>query len=137
MSNVFERLKIIRKSLGKSQAQLANKCGLAQKDISRLENGKTKFIPNTYLIILDEYGTNLNWLISGEGLMLRKDQAEFDRNKGNSSLLQSEENESLKEKYMEASIENKLLKKQVKELKKEKNVLLETFKVLNKGKLFK
>ena len=54
-----ERLKIARKMIGFSQEAAAVRTGLNQKDISQLENGGRKFIPNEYIQFLQNEGIDI------------------------------------------------------------------------------
>lgn len=42
MKLYYQRLKELRKEMNASQADVAEKCGMSQKKLSRLENGKIK-----------------------------------------------------------------------------------------------
>lgn len=54
------KLKIIRELLGYSQAEIAQKTGINQKDISLLEGGKKKFIPMEYIHFLYNENIDIN-----------------------------------------------------------------------------
>lgn len=51
-----------RELLGLSQHQLAEACGLTQRDISQLENNKREFIPTPIIQYLHDAGIDLNSL---------------------------------------------------------------------------
>lgn len=57
---VFDKLKAIRISLGYSQAEASALSGIKQKDISLLESGAKKFIPNEYILFLYKNGVDIN-----------------------------------------------------------------------------
>ena len=57
---INERLKVARKLLGFSQSGAAIGSGLVQRDISQLENGERKFIPNEYIQFLNKEGIDIN-----------------------------------------------------------------------------
>lgn len=121
---------------------MAAETKVKQKDISRFEAGKVKFIPNQYLVYLHNKGINLNWLFSGNGPSLFVDLTSAtqkpNQNTGIQNLIkQQQEAAELKEKYLMAQAENKVFRKQIKELKNERKTLLEVFKALGKGNLFK
>ena len=61
---VFKRLKQCRVHLGLKQAEAAAAAGLSQSDISRLESGRAKLIPNEYMHFLHNQGINLNALFA-------------------------------------------------------------------------
>lgn len=139
MEDLFKRLKLCRKQLGFSQAQMALKSNFEQKDISRFENGKVKFIPIPYIIFLHEQGINLNWLYAGEGPPFMEDLIIPDHLKGAQTIHQPpippeirNKIDEQKERLLTLQVENKLLKKQVKELKGERKALLEAFKAIGR-----
>jgi transcriptional regulator with XRE-family HTH domain len=73
METVGKRLKIIRRKLNLSQEKFATSAGVLQKDVSLLESGRKKFIPNEYILYLSNQGVDLNWLFTGVGEMFRQD----------------------------------------------------------------
>lgn len=56
----WDKLKAIRELLGYSQADISEKTGIKQKDISLLEGGKKKFIPNEYIHFLYNERIDIN-----------------------------------------------------------------------------
>jgi transcriptional regulator with XRE-family HTH domain len=60
------RLKTLRKTIGLSQKEMAEKYGTHQRNWSRYENGTTD-IPKEVLIALAENGVNLHWIFTGDG----------------------------------------------------------------------
>ncbi|MBK9292595.1 MAG: helix-turn-helix transcriptional regulator [Bacteroidetes bacterium] len=56
------RFRQARELLGLSQHQLAEACGLTQRDISQLENNKREFIPTPLIQYLHGAGVDLNSL---------------------------------------------------------------------------
>ena len=139
MKDLFKRLKSCRKQLGFSQADMALKSDFEQKDISRFENGKVKFIPIPYIVYLYGQGINLNWLYSGEGPSMVADLAIPRQTPDSGHIPQlaipSEVQHKIdeqKEKLLTLQVENKLLKKQVKELKLERKTLLDAFKSIGR-----
>ena len=69
------RFKESRKYLNFSQREIGKRIGVTNKAIHYLEtqdkNYRKHFIP--YLLLLHSEGIDLNWLLTGEGEMLRKD----------------------------------------------------------------
>lgn len=55
-----EKLKQVRTLLGLNQTQMADAVGMKQKDVSQLENGERKFIPNEVIRFMYESGIDLN-----------------------------------------------------------------------------
>lgn len=62
MKPIYVKLREIREELGLTQSQIATESGILQKDISRIENGGTKFIPNELIHYLYNKGVNVNLL---------------------------------------------------------------------------
>lgn len=62
MVSVFDKLKQARELLNLSQIEAATQAGLDQRDISKLENGKAKFIPSNYIQFLHGKGIDINSL---------------------------------------------------------------------------
>lgn len=70
--NLGARLKAVRKRLGLSQIDIAEKMGITQHSFSNYENSK-RFPDSRFLHNLREfYEVNLNWLISGDGPIFMK-----------------------------------------------------------------
>ncbi len=63
--------------------------------ISETETGKNKPSPNLMLALLNIYGVNLKWLLTGEGEMLEKEPVEFPAEKKNYDELNDEIHELL------------------------------------------
>ncbi len=57
---IYDKIKAIRMTLGLSQAEASTLSGLQQKDISLLEKGGKKFIPNEYIHFLYKQGVDIN-----------------------------------------------------------------------------
>ncbi|MFA0963580.1 XRE family transcriptional regulator [Roseivirga sp. BDSF3-8] len=76
MSEIFNKLRAIRKIIGLKQVQMAEQTGITQRDVSLLENGKKTFIPIKYIRFLNEKGIDLNWLFDdneeGDGFYLEQ-----------------------------------------------------------------
>ena len=62
-----ERLKIVRQHYGLNQNEFAEKVDSAQSSIARLESGSR--MPEGYIIkmIIEKFGCNPIWLVTGEG----------------------------------------------------------------------
>lgn len=60
--NTHERIKEAREILGLNQSQFAKAVGVTQKDVSLIESGNKKFIPNKYISFLVSKNFDLNWL---------------------------------------------------------------------------
>src|ERR1700748_417361 len=59
---IAERLKIARELTGFSQTEAGTRSGVGQKEISLLEKGTRKFIPNQYMQFLQKEGIDINSL---------------------------------------------------------------------------
>lgn len=66
MNKVFNKIKIIRESLGLTQAEMAINAGVNRSDISKLENGEKKFIDISIVQYLNTRGVDMNELFSEE-----------------------------------------------------------------------
>lgn len=62
------RLKLLRKNLGLTQAEFAKKLGISQNFLSSIERGERK-ISSELCLSLIELNVNLNWLIADKGSM--------------------------------------------------------------------
>ncbi len=69
--DAFKKIKNARKELGFTQTDLAKALGLSQNDVSKLESGRKKFIPNKYILFLMEKGYDINSIFNDK-LPLRK-----------------------------------------------------------------
>jgi transcriptional regulator with XRE-family HTH domain len=67
-----QRLKYFRNTQNITISELSAKTGLSKGMISETETGKNKPSPNLMLALLNIYGLNLNWLLTGEGEILSK-----------------------------------------------------------------
>jgi phage repressor protein C with HTH and peptisase S24 domain len=61
---ISEKIKLARKLIGVSQSEASIKSGVEQKDISLLESGKKKFVPDEYIQFLYKCGIDLNTLFN-------------------------------------------------------------------------
>lgn len=65
---MYDRLKFLRKNLGLTQAELAEKLNIGQTYLSEIERGNRNPAPQFFLS-LAMLNINLNWLFTGEGSM--------------------------------------------------------------------
>jgi transcriptional regulator with XRE-family HTH domain len=63
-------MKEIRSHFKLSQIEMAEKLGITQGQLSKIETGKRE-MSYRQLMVLYNMGVNLNWLISGQGKMVR------------------------------------------------------------------
>jgi len=76
----YSRLKEARLLLNLSQAEIADKSGVSQRDISQLESGKKIFIPTSYIQFLNHSGIDLNSLFSeGQTITMQAINANSDK----------------------------------------------------------
>ena len=62
-----ERIKQIRRELGLTQAEFAERIGLKQNSIALIASGKRNISDQAVLSICREYGVNEEWLRTGDG----------------------------------------------------------------------
>ena len=87
-----ERVKLIRKSLGLTQEQLAQRLGVGKTALSMIETGKTRLSSRNRNILVQELNVNPQWLDSGKGAMFNADpnlSASFGRGSEMAMPLQS------------------------------------------------
>lgn len=86
------RLKLIRKALGMTQEQLAQRLGVGKTALSMVETGKARLSNRNKSILVQEFNVSPDWLDSGEGEMFNADPSlvkAFNRRTDNSLPLQS------------------------------------------------
>ena len=86
------RLKLIRKTLGMTQEQLAQRLGVGKTALSMIETGKARLSNRNKNIIVQEFNVSPEWLESGVGEMFNADPSlvkEFSRKTDNSLPMQS------------------------------------------------
>lgn len=89
---VGERLKLIRKELGMTQEQLAQRLGVGKAALSMIETGKSGLSSRNRNILVQEFNVNPDWLDSGGGRMFNAEPgvtAAFTRRTDSSLPLQS------------------------------------------------
>ena len=69
MSGLKERLKLLRKTLGLSQAQFAQRLGTSKDLISKYEQGRRMIPDKTLRLISHTFGVSYEWLKTGKGEM--------------------------------------------------------------------
>lgn len=69
MSTVGERIRELRKHLGKNQTEFGEKISLPPATLGNYETGRTSCPDVVILAILREYGCSEAWLRNGEGSM--------------------------------------------------------------------
>lgn len=65
LSTIGERIKRVRKNLGLSQAELADKLGMLNSNISNLERGTATPTLPTVLKLSELSGESVNWIVTG------------------------------------------------------------------------
>ena len=86
------RLKLIRKALGLTQDQLAQRLGVGKTALSMIETGKARLSARNRNILVQELNVNPTWLESGKGQMFNADpmlSASFGRGSEMAMPLQS------------------------------------------------
>lgn len=74
---IKDRIKIIRKEAGLTQAEFADKIHLSQNFIAQIETGKKNTSERTVLDICREFGINEHWLRTGEGNPQKETSEDF------------------------------------------------------------
>ena len=64
-----ERVKLIRKQLGMTQEQLAQRLGIGKAALSMIETGKAGLSARNRNILVQELNVNPDWLETGKGNM--------------------------------------------------------------------
>ena len=70
-----ERLKLIRKTLGMTQEQLAQRLGVGKTALSMIETGKSRLSFRNRNILVQDLNVNPTWLETGRGEMFNADPA--------------------------------------------------------------
>ena len=68
-----QRLKLIRKALGLTQEQLAQRLGVGKTALSMVETGKARLSNRNKNILVQEFNVSPEWLETGEGEMFNAD----------------------------------------------------------------
>lgn len=66
---INERVKIVRKSLGLTQSELAGSIGVSAGAISQIEGGESGVSVDTLYNISTVHNISLDWIIAGRGTM--------------------------------------------------------------------
>lgn len=66
---IYERVKILRKSLNLSQETFGQKLGITKASVSRIENGVFNLTNQLAKLISKEFNVNYFWLTEGKGDM--------------------------------------------------------------------
>ena len=69
---MHNRLKLLRKEMGLTQSEFADKLGISQTFLSAIERGDKGFSASLFLALKD-LGVNFDWFVCGEGEMFRQD----------------------------------------------------------------
>ncbi|MBQ5843841.1 MAG: helix-turn-helix transcriptional regulator [Alistipes sp.] len=86
------RLKLIRKALGMTQEQLAQRLGVGKTALSMVETGKANLSNRNKNVLVQEFNVSPTWLETGEGEMFNADPSlvkAFSRRTDSSLPLQS------------------------------------------------
>jgi phage repressor protein C with HTH and peptisase S24 domain len=75
--NVFSKIKEARELLGQTQSAFAVSVGANQKDVSKIEQGSKKFIPNKYIEYLIKENFDINTLFNSNLKLSRKPQLQI------------------------------------------------------------
>lgn len=72
MTDLKDRLRLLRKTLNLSQSAFGEKIGVQKSAISFLEAGKTNLTDSNALLICREFNVNSDWLRTGKGEMFKE-----------------------------------------------------------------
>lgn len=73
METIGDRIKILRKDvLKKNQKEFGEKIGLKPNSVSCIETGTNSLTEQTANAICREYGINKDWILTGEGEILKE-----------------------------------------------------------------
>lgn len=75
MKFMGERLKLIRKALGLTQEQLAQRLGVGKTALSMIETGRSRLSTRNKNILVQELNANPEWLDTGKGEMFNAEQS--------------------------------------------------------------
>ena len=75
MEYMGDRVKLIRKALGLTQEQLAQRLGVGKTALSMIETGKSRLSSRNRNILVQDLNVNPSWLESGRGEMFNADPA--------------------------------------------------------------
>ena len=70
-----DRVKLIRKALGMTQEQLAQRLGVGKTALSMIETGKARLSSRNRNLLVQELNANPEWLETGKGEMFNADPA--------------------------------------------------------------
>ena len=71
MNEIGERLKTLRRETGLKQGDFAKRLEISQSLLSGIENGNEPLSDRTRKIICLEFNISENWLLTGEGKMVK------------------------------------------------------------------
>jgi transcriptional regulator with XRE-family HTH domain len=67
--SVYDRIKQLRKYLGKTQSDFGSSLGVTRDVVANWENGRVSVPDSVIILICREFGVNESWLRTGEGEM--------------------------------------------------------------------
>ena len=105
---IKDRIKTIRKELGLTQTEFANRLSLSQNFIAQVESGKKNVSERTVSDICREFNVNEDWLRTGEGSQNKETDIEFGQMCADIGINDPRAREAI-EKYYELSPEDKEL----------------------------
>ncbi len=66
-----ERIKGIRKKMGLSQSDFAERIAISRSALAKIESGENRPSERTQMLICDKFGVNREWLQTGQGDRLK------------------------------------------------------------------
>jgi transcriptional regulator with XRE-family HTH domain len=86
---INERVKLLRKSIGITQTEFANRLRFQPSSVSRLESGENAVTDSTLNLISFTFNANADWLRTGEGDMFASYDDDIDLPADELELLQN------------------------------------------------
>ncbi len=98
---IYERFRLFRKDQDLKQGELAEKLGISQSAVAKIESNKRKLTVEELDILVEKFDLSINWLLVGLGTMYNLPNSDVDLiqiprvkaqlSAGNGSLLTSEQ----------------------------------------------
>jgi len=82
-----EKIKQSRVALGLTQVEFANALGVSQNDVSKIEGGQRKFIPNTYIAFLIDQGYDIHTLFDDKAQLKKRSSEELFASEPNAEFI--------------------------------------------------
>ena len=130
--DIYKKLKAAREMLGLNQRDAAKHANVSQRDISMLENGNKKFVPNEYIQFLNNNGIDINSIYDSknESVVTKNGNLYGNLNEKINQLNEPEQQYGLLQKIRE---ENELFKKKIEMLECRNQALIDALEAIGRG----